>query len=58
MEVQKMDLQKKLDFIETYRMALSYRKHKEPAITYEWISQNPTEEQKKEAACEPKQNNR
>lgn len=53
-----MDLQKKLDFMETYRMALSYRKHKEPAITYEWISRNPAEEQKKEAACEPKQNNR
>lgn len=57
MEVHKMDLQKKLDFMEGYRLALPYRKHREPAITYEWISRIPFKEQGKESAYETDRHN-
>lgn len=52
-----MDLQKKLDFMEGYRLALPYRKHREPAITYEWISRIPFKEQGKESAYETDRHN-
>lgn len=51
MEVQKMDLQKKLDFMEAYQLALQYRNHPAPRMEYEWLTENNQKEPASREKC-------